>query len=209
MNFRAIFERFLFDRLDPRPSPTCSTACLARTYLNPIFLEVAVLIMAQNANTAPAAFPQLKPSVSQALWGHLRQMNVPVALKDKTGLSSTPTPITPIDKAGTSMRMLLHDTQATLEKFSGHIERLTSKVDDAKREVTTAHKAFQYGHEKMLEESVALREWKCAYTRLWSALYAPWLGQHTCGRTDFSSSEPLSDRDSEVRRKASPILCFG
>ncbi|EKM49162.1 uncharacterized protein PHACADRAFT_265773 [Phanerochaete carnosa HHB-10118-sp] len=123
--------------------------------------------MAQNtSSTTPAALPQLRSSVSQALWGHLRQMNVPLALKGKTELSSAPTPVTPVDKAGTSMRMLLHDTQATLEKFSGHIERLTSKVDDAKREVTTAHKAFQYGHEKMLEESIALREWKCAYTRL-------------------------------------------
>lgn len=62
------------------------------------------------------------------------------------------------------MRILLHDTQATLEKFSGHVEKLTSGVDDARREVSTAHKVFQFGHEKLVEEHVALRESTGAYT---------------------------------------------
>ncbi|GJE93323.1 hypothetical protein PsYK624_094820 [Phanerochaete sordida] len=113
--------------------------------------------MAQSNSSAHApALPTLKPSVSQALWGHLRQMNVPPALKSVAASTSAMTPITPVDKTGTSMRMLLHDTQATLEKFSGHIEKLAGRVDDAKREVTTAHKVFQHGHEKMLEDNAAL-----------------------------------------------------
>lgn len=57
------------------------------------------------------------------------------------------------------MRMLLHDNQATLEKFSGHVEKLTSRVDDAKREIATAHRIFQFGHEKLVEENVSLREY--------------------------------------------------
>ena len=137
-----------------------------------------------SGSTTQTVMPQLKPSVSQALWGHLRQMNVPPELKGKSGLSATATPITPVDKAGTSMRMLLHDTQATLEKFSGHIEKLTSRVDDAKREVATAHKIFQYGHEKMIEENTALRESMDAYTPYHvTLLYAcsPTRKQHTVG----------------------------
>ena len=64
------------------------------------------------------------------------------------------------------MRMIFHDTQATLEKFSEHIERLTARVDDAKQEVTSAHKVFQFGHEKLLEENVSLREFASAYIHL-------------------------------------------
>lgn len=121
--------------------------------------------MAQNASgTSQPTLPSLKPSVSQGLWGHLRQMNVPPALRG-AGLSAAAVPITPVDKAGTSMRMLLHDTQATLEKFAAHIEKLAGRVDDAKREVGTAHRVFQHGHEKMLEENVALRESPGAYTQ--------------------------------------------
>ena len=55
--------------------------------------------------------------------------------------------------------MLLYDTQATLEKFSGHVEKLTARVEDTKREVSTAHKVFEFGHEKLLEENVALSEY--------------------------------------------------
>ncbi|KIP07088.1 hypothetical protein PHLGIDRAFT_71638 [Phlebiopsis gigantea 11061_1 CR5-6] len=97
-----------------------------------------------------------KPSVSQALWGHLLQRNIPPALRGTPSLSSSPVPIAPVDKNGTSMRMLLHDNQATLEKFSGHVEKLTSRVDDAKREIATAHRIFQFGHEKLVEENVSL-----------------------------------------------------
>lgn len=123
--------------------------------------------MSELTGSKSGVLPQLKPSVSQALWGHLLQRNVPAALKGNTSLSASSVPVAPVDKAGTSMRMLLHDTQATLEKFSTHIEKLTSRVEDAKREVSTAHKVFQLGHEKLVEENVSLREWSSAYTQLY------------------------------------------
>ena len=105
------------------------------------------------------ALQRAKPSVSQALWGHLLQRNIPPALRGTPSVATPTIPATPIDKNGTSMRMLLHDNQATLEKFSGHVEKLTSRVEDAKREIATAHKVFQFGHEKLVEENVSLREY--------------------------------------------------
>lgn len=132
--------------------------------------------MAQSsANPAHPTIPQLKPSVSQALWGHLRSMNVPPALQDKAGLSAAPAPIAPVDRAGTSMRMLLHDTQATLEKFAGHVEGLACRVDEARREVATAHKVFLHGQEKTVEENIKLGECGGAYSRamICATVYVP------------------------------------
>lgn len=57
--------------------------------------------------------------------------------------------------------MLLHDTQATIEKFSARVDGLSAGVQDAKKEITTAHKVFQHGHEKLLEEQVNLGVSKC------------------------------------------------
>ena len=103
--------------------------------------------------------PQLKSSVSQTLWGHLLQRNVPSVLREASASSNSTIPLAPVDKAGSSTRMLLYDTQATLEKFSGHVEKLTARVEDTKREVSTAHKVFEFGHEKLLEQNVALSEY--------------------------------------------------
>ena len=104
------------------------------------------------------------------LWGHLlskhgvsRTLPPSTASGSFIGKAHIPA-IAPLDKAATSTRILLHDTQATLEKFSSHVEKLTNKVDDAKREIVMAHKVFHTGQEKMIEENVDLGMFLRAYT---------------------------------------------
>jgi hypothetical protein len=49
-----------------------------------------------------------------------------------TSISSAPLPIAPVDKTGTSVRLLLHDNQATLEKFSEKVDKLLKGLEDSR-----------------------------------------------------------------------------
>ena len=60
------------------------------------------------------------------------------------------------------MRILLHDTQANLEKFSEHVDKLASGVSETKREMITMQKLFQEDHEKLVGQIVDLGE-LCLY----------------------------------------------
>ncbi|KAL6299542.1 hypothetical protein BKA93DRAFT_742214 [Sparassis latifolia] len=98
-----------------------------------------------------------RATTSSVLWGHLlqRKNDSSVTPAHSTSASSL-SPIVPLDKAGTSMRILLHDTQANLEKFSDRVAKLTIGVHDTKREIVTMQKLFEQDHEKLLEETVNL-----------------------------------------------------
>lgn len=106
---------------------------------------------------------------SSVLWGHLLSRDAstpsltPRVQSDVTSLS----PITPLDKAGTSMRILLHDTQAHLEKFSDRVTKLINGVDESKREIVTVQKLFEQDREKLVEETVDLGEYHGAYMQIW------------------------------------------
>ncbi|KAJ3529062.1 hypothetical protein NM688_g7908 [Phlebia brevispora] len=65
-------------------------------------------------------------------------------------------PFAPTDRLGTSMRILLHDTQATLEKFSERLETLTNGVDKTHQNINVVQKLFEREHESFIEENVAL-----------------------------------------------------
>ncbi|KAI0690307.1 hypothetical protein BC835DRAFT_1281296 [Cytidiella melzeri] len=97
-------------------------------------------------------------STTAALWGHLlhKKPHTALAANLKSSSEDLVPPMRPVDKAATSVRMLLHDTQAVLEKFSGRVDKLHGEIEDAKREVATSHKVFQHGHEKLLLEQVDL-----------------------------------------------------
>ncbi|KAJ6628909.1 hypothetical protein B0H10DRAFT_1868714 [Mycena sp. CBHHK59/15] len=92
-----------------------------------------------------------RPPVS-TLWGHL--------LRKQTLASPSATiplpPTAPLDKTGTSMRILLHDTQANFEKFSARVDALTTGMDDAKREIVTVKNLFQEEHDLLTTEVVDL-----------------------------------------------------
>ncbi|KAJ6538537.1 hypothetical protein DFH09DRAFT_1368911 [Mycena vulgaris] len=92
-----------------------------------------------------------RPSASTALWGQLLRKNTLAAP------SVVPLPPTaPLDKTGTSMRILLHDTQANFEKFSTRVDTLTSGIDGAKREIVIVKDLFQREHETLTMDVVDL-----------------------------------------------------
>jgi hypothetical protein len=97
-----------------------------------------------------------RSTASTALWAHLLRKDVPATSQ----ASCTPTnpPIAPLDKAGTSMRLLLHDTQANLEKFSERVDKLAGGVSETKGEMVTMQKLFQEDHEKLVGQTVDLGE---------------------------------------------------
>ncbi len=101
-----------------------------------------------------------RSSTTAALWGHLlhKKPHTSLAAKSNGDRPNLVPPMKPVDKAGTSARMLLHDTQAVLEKFSGKIDKLHSEVEQAKNEVSMSHKVFQHGNDKVLSDQVDLSE---------------------------------------------------
>ncbi|KAI6042060.1 hypothetical protein EDC04DRAFT_2564739 [Pisolithus marmoratus] len=85
---------------------------------------------------------------ANALWAHILQ-------KDAIVQESIPPimpPLTPQDKTGTSMRMLIHDTQSTLEKFSERLDTLMTRVDDCRNQVINANKLLDHERDKVLTE---------------------------------------------------------
>ncbi|KAF8127370.1 hypothetical protein EV363DRAFT_1515071 [Boletus edulis] len=84
---------------------------------------------------------------SNLLWAHLLR-------KDATTTDS-PSQIPPIasqDKTGTSMRMLIHDTQVNLEKFSTRLDGLLQRVDCCRDQVVNANKLLDVERDKVLTE---------------------------------------------------------
>ncbi|EEB97985.1 hypothetical protein MPER_02591 [Moniliophthora perniciosa FA553] len=95
---------------------------------------------------------QMKPQ--SVMWAHLLRKNT-------TGSTSTPTalplpPLAPADKNATSTRILLHDTQANLQKFSERVEKMTQNVENTRREISTVKTLFQDEHEALVGEMVDL-----------------------------------------------------
>ncbi|KAI6010718.1 hypothetical protein F5J12DRAFT_740479 [Pisolithus orientalis] len=87
---------------------------------------------------------------ANALWAHILQ-------KDSIIQDSTPPiipPLAPKDATGTSMRMLIYDTQSTLEKFSGRLDTLMTRVDDCRSQVINANKLLDHEHDKVVTEMV-------------------------------------------------------
>ncbi|KAJ6515619.1 hypothetical protein C8R45DRAFT_1086802 [Mycena sanguinolenta] len=87
-------------------------------------------------------------STTNALWGQLLRKNT---------LAAPPTvplpPTAPLDKTGTSMRILLHDTQANFEKFATRVDTLTSEIDEAKREIVIV-KDLLHGSQESLSMDI-------------------------------------------------------
>ena len=81
------------------------------------------------------------------LWAHLLRRDATTA----DSPSQIP-PIAPQDKTGTSMRMLIHDTQVNLEKFSTRLDTLLQRVDDCRAQVVNANKLLDVERDKVLTE---------------------------------------------------------
>ncbi|KAI0741728.1 hypothetical protein C8Q80DRAFT_1195826 [Daedaleopsis nitida] len=125
-------------------------------------------------STAAMDMPLSRHSTTSALWGHLlRKSGSQLPSQATTGPpSAKPIPsIAPIDKAGASTRILLHDTQARLENFTDRVAQLVTGLDDAKRELSGVQTLYQDEHEQLVERMIALVN-RCQ-TELQKALGSP------------------------------------
>lgn len=59
------------------------------------------------------------------------------------------------------MRILLHDTQNNLERFSDNVHTLTQGVEATKREINSVQKLFQHEHEAVIDKMVNLGVFVC------------------------------------------------
>ncbi|KAF4569865.1 hypothetical protein EYR40_008846 [Pleurotus pulmonarius] len=96
-----------------------------------------------------------RSSTSTALWAHLLRKDTPSSTPGTSSDALNP-PIVPLDRTGTSMRMLLHDTQANFEKFSGRIDLMTNCIESTKQEIVTVKSLFEEQNEKLSMEIIDL-----------------------------------------------------
>ncbi|KAH7913060.1 hypothetical protein BJ138DRAFT_1082365 [Hygrophoropsis aurantiaca] len=85
---------------------------------------------------------------ANVLWAHLLRKEPPKSNSPSDTL--TVPPLAPLDKTGTSVRMLVHDTRSNLEKFSARVDTLTNGVDTARKEIGDVQKLFESEHERVL-----------------------------------------------------------
>jgi len=62
----------------------------------------------------------------------------------------------PLDKNATSMRVLLHDTQANFEMFTVQVGKLFETIHEAKNELKTMQSLFQRDRETLTGDIVDL-----------------------------------------------------
>ena len=69
-------------------------------------------------------------------------------------------PLAPVDKTGTSVRILLHDTQAHFEKFSDRVEKITKAFEDSSREMVQLKSLFEKSGDDQLRSSTKIQSRK-------------------------------------------------
>jgi len=91
-----------------------------------------------------------RKTAPSALWAYILQKDLSVS----SDLPATPVipPIAPADKTNTSMRMLIHDMQAILERFSTRVDALLNNVKDASTEVINFSRISESERDRVLDE---------------------------------------------------------
>ncbi|KAG2071549.1 hypothetical protein BDR04DRAFT_1052625 [Suillus decipiens] len=108
-----------------------------------------------------------RKTVPNALWTYLLQKDLPAS----SDFVATIPAMAPVDRTNTSMRMLIHDMQATLEKFSARVDTLLINVKDAKTEVINCNRISESERERVLDE--ISNSSKKAQTELKACIGAP------------------------------------
>jgi hypothetical protein len=114
--------------------------------------------MATKAGTSTPSSPL--PSTASTLWGRLLGHDLS---KATTAQSSLHAQLTPQDKAGTSTRILLHDTHARLEIFSERANAMFSGIEASRREMVRVREEVESAREKELDTITQLSMFFCAY----------------------------------------------
>ncbi|KAI5822520.1 hypothetical protein K523DRAFT_421999 [Schizophyllum commune Tattone D] len=104
-----------------------------------------------------SSFPSRRTPSSSTLWAHLIRNDSPLRPSPSTVSSAMQSmPGAPLDKTGTSMRMLLLDTQTNFENFSGRVDKLIDCVENAKSEVEYMKAMMQAERENAASEMIDL-----------------------------------------------------
>ena len=93
---------------------------------------------------------------SSTLWAHLLNKDTTASGSGlKTGLALTGlTASAPTDKTGTSVRILLHDTQATIEKFSERVDRLVSEAEESRQKLLARNEEMSDEVERLVRRVI-------------------------------------------------------
>jgi len=103
--------------------------------------------MATAASTSSPSSPL--PTTASTLWAQLLNHRGPS--KANAAQPHSYAQLTPQDKAGTSTRILLHDTHARLEKFSERANSMFSAIEASKREMVRVREEVESAREKELD----------------------------------------------------------
>ncbi|TRM55976.1 hypothetical protein BD626DRAFT_576215 [Schizophyllum amplum] len=95
------------------------------------------------------------PSAS-TLWAHLIRKDSPLTSSPTMSSAMLSTPVAPLDKTGTSMRMLLHDTQANFESFSSRVDKLLDAVENTKSEMEDMKQMMRAERESTASDMIDL-----------------------------------------------------
>nr|GAT58225.1 predicted protein [Mycena chlorophos] len=90
-------------------------------------------------------------NANNALWGQLVR-KATTAARDAPPVA----PTAPLDKTGTSMRVLLHDTQSNFERFANRVDSLSSGIEDAHREIVAVKDLFGGAQESLVNDVVGV-----------------------------------------------------
>lgn len=111
---------------------------------------------------APHSAPQptrapRRPTVT-TLWAHLGSRAI--AQSPSSSAQEHPSLATnPIDKLGTSARVLLLDTQQNMEKLSKQVEKLSTNVEERGRDIPTLERIFDERLTTLTDVSTYMRTW--------------------------------------------------
>ncbi|KAJ3518508.1 hypothetical protein NMY22_g13639 [Coprinellus aureogranulatus] len=95
-------------------------------------------------------------SSAATLWAHLSRKDNHGRAKHSANSAPFIPPSGPQDKTATTMRVLLHDTQMNLEKFSGNVERLISGVHSVTQSIKNTGTTFEQEHDKLMGDIIDL-----------------------------------------------------
>ncbi|KAH9479688.1 hypothetical protein JR316_0008283 [Psilocybe cubensis] len=109
-----------------------------------------------TGNVNPINYGVARPSMaSTPLWENLLHSSrrAPTSVSDIAYMAP---PSAPMDKNATSMRVLLHDTQANFEKFGKHVGQLFEEIKESKAEIKSIHSLFDKDRESLMGDIVDL-----------------------------------------------------
>ena len=114
-------------------------------------------------------------TISSTLWAHLLNKDTTGSGSGlKTGLALTElTASAPADKTGTSVRILLHDTQATIEKFSERVDRLVSNAEESRQKLLARNEEIRDEVERLVRRVVQEQGMSLHFGTAQEALLSP------------------------------------